>query len=39
MSFTYSAFNIHIFIGILIETAIMLLLLQVPGVYNIFGGR
>ena len=31
--------NVHIFIGILIETIIMILLLQVPHVYNIFGGR
>ena len=39
VSFTFSAFNKHMFGGVLLETCLFIFFLYVPGVNGVFGGR
>ena len=39
MSFIYSAPNKHMFGGIFVETVLVIILLYVPGINQVFGGR
>lgn len=39
MSLTYSAFNKHMFGGIILETCIFIILCYIPGINGVFGGR
>jgi len=39
LSFVYSSFNVHMIIGIVLESVLMVVLLYVPGVNAVFGGR